>query len=88
MGLFERFLFAGGESSNTDFNERPLDLRNCRRFTPFFRPFSSGEGRGFARFLVVALCGESAVSLREDRESDDSLREDRDGPIFYVRIGN
>ena len=37
------------------FNERALDLRNCRRFTPFFRPFSSGEGRGFASFLLVRL---------------------------------
>ena len=73
MHLICPFLFAGGESSNTDFNERALDLRTCRRFSHYFRPFSSREGWGF---FASSRPRKSADSLREDRESDDSLGED------------
>ena len=63
------------------FNERALDLRNCRRFTPFFGLFPRARGGASslprASWFASSYVGrEPSDSLCEDRETDDSLRED------------
>ena len=83
------FLFAGGESRNTDFNERALDLRNCRRFTPFFGLFSSGEGRGLAGFLLVRYAGKRPIPYASiGNRTILSRGSDREWADFLCEEGN
>ena len=70
------FLFAGGESSNTDFNERALDLRNCRRSRLFFGLFPRAMGGASLgkRPIPNARIGNRTILYARIEN----------GPIFYV----
>ena len=48
---YKRFLVARSDSRRTDFNERDLELRNCRRRRPVSRE-SSVVSRPFCRFAT------------------------------------
>ena len=78
--MLSLFLFAGGESSNTDFNERALDLRNCRQLTPFFGLFPRARGG--------ASLGKRPIPYERIGNRTILYARIENGPIFYVRIGS
>ena len=67
------FLVASSDSRRTEFNERALELRNCRKRRPvsressgFSRPFSSfRDRRGFPSSFYAVCSLARLVALRE-----------------------